>query len=241
MSYAPKRTSDELRAICEHLVKKDECWVDALWELTEYLVNIEFSKRCLAVSFEKAWDATTEVFAQLKQRIDCKERINKNGTIIKPTPIENIVSYVYFALPKRFMKWCSTTMTIEERDKALVRIDTYDPETKCYSVNLQIEQQLAVERREFTISLEDTERLVLTWLGAAQNNIELKKRRQKLKAQGWEIVNGRLRQINLNFKEMARELAILESRPEELPAKEERRLKRIVYLKGELYGQGENN
>lgn len=237
MGYSPKRTKSEIAAICEHINKKDECWVDSLWHLVDYLINIQFSKRCLAVTEEKAWDATTDIFLQIKQRIDCKEKVNKDGVKTKLKPIEDIVSYVYFVLPKRFSKWCSTTMTREERDKALLRMETFNPNTQSYTTNLRVEQEMAVEMRMEKTTREEAEKMIVDWLGKATNNIELKNRKAKLKAQGWEIVEGHLVQIELTEKEMARELAILESRKEDLPQRERKRIKRINYLRRRLYGK----
>lgn len=238
MWHKPKRDSTNIQEICDCLNNKSGDWVKALWELIEYLVCIQFSKRRLSVKQEVAWDATTSIFEQIKQRIDCVEKEYLNGRVDRPQPIKNIVDYVYFVLPKRFAKWCSTNIEQTEKEKAMVSFEYYDEESGCYEDEKYYMQEcISSIYEESKISKAEVTQKIKEWLGKAENNIELKNRRARLRGQGLEFVDGKLQVMELTDKEMARELAILESKKEELPKLEKRRQKRIKVLKDKLYGK----
>lgn len=234
MRFKTNLSKAELDRIFQDLLKKNHRWAESLWHLVAYLIHIQFAQRGLIVTDEKKWDAATDIYIQLKTRIDCKERTKKDGTVVKPEPIKNIIKFVYFALPKRFNRWCEVCITREERDKAMLRLDVYDPVQCCHIENRKLELEIATELREDVVTREECEQKVIEWLGKAQNNMELKARRQKLRNSGWEIRDGKLEQLPLTANEMAKEISILQSTKEEHAPNEKRRQSRIDYLRGEL-------
>ncbi|MDR0696870.1 MAG: hypothetical protein LBF68_04955 [Christensenellaceae bacterium] len=230
-----QKTKEEIALILEHLKNKDSDWVTALWELVYFLCNVEFMKKHIQTTHEKTFDASTDIFLQLKLRIDCTSRTKKDGTIVTPTPIQDIPAYVFFSLPKRFATWIEKSITADKRANEVLPLEIFCKDDDKYKMNPIVSQKAVYEIREDSISRSDMEARVLDWLAKASSPIEWRQRHAKLRAKGWNVKDGILEPLSQTEKEMSRELAILENKTEILQANENRRVNRISYLRNKLY------
>lgn len=219
MGYCKELDSATLKRIIHSIRSNDEKKEESVFLLIQYLTNGAALRRSVYLSEEKFWDFTTEIYCQLKKRLDPTSPHVKEWT-----PVEDLVAYIYFAVPRWFCRACEKAKKIDDFRYACVDIEEPWVEAECIADDHLIADDCI-----------NTEHMIKAFIGEATTNAERRKRISKVRNVGYEIVGDNVQVVKMTRSKIEKQILHLESLPiQTLPKLEERRQRAIVRFRGML-------